>query len=166
MALIVEDGTQVAGANTYATAAAHIAYALLRGVVLDPTKVEQYNANAIDWIENKRNELNGQKVTSTQALQFPRSNLNFDGFDFPSNSIPSLVVKLNSHLIMEQSLGTVLMPTQTEPAVKSETVGPIKTEYAVNAGSLFTPYISAIDEMIKPLLKTGSGAFGLKIVRV
>ena len=166
MALIVEDGSQVAGANAYAAEAAILAYAVARGVTLDPFKIPVYNAIAIDYLEGKRKEYAGYKVSQTQALQFPRTGLVIDGYDFPPNSIPIELIKANCQLIIEQSLGVALMPTQNEPLIKSEAVGPIKTEYVVSAGSIFEPWIASVEILLAPLLKAGSGGFGLVFKRV
>lgn len=167
MALIVENGSQVAGANTYAAMDAIRAYALARGVTLGlDSQVETFNSIAIDYLEGKRKDYLGSKVAVTQSLQFPRVDLIIDGFDFPSTSIPNELIRANCQLIVEQSLGINILPTQNNPAIKSESVGPIKTDYAVNPGSVFEPYLSAVDLLLAPLMKSGSGGFGLTFMRV
>ncbi len=169
MTLIVEDGSIVANANSYADLDYIKAYALARGATLsiDDAVIEQQVAIAMDYIEGKRNEYQGIKVDSTQSLQFPRDYLIIDGFDFDSTSIPKELKNALSQLIIEQTNGIDILPTSDEPAIKKETVGPISTEYAVNIGSIIKPSIPAVDLLLAPLLKNVStSGFALTTIRV
>lgn len=166
MALIVEDGTLVAGANSYASLALIKAFALARGVTLGPDDaIETMSTLAIDYLEGKRNEYQGNKIDASQELQFPRIGVIVDDFEIPYNSIPKAIVNAQCQLIIEQSLGINIMPTQTDAAIKSETIGPIKTDYAVNPGAIVEPHLTSVNMMLKPLFKK-SGGFGLSVVRV
>lgn len=167
MALIVEDGSLVASANSYVSLVDIKAYAVNRGVTLGADSViEAQSRKAIDYLEGKRSEYQGNKITYNQALQFPRYNLYIDDFEFPYDAIPNELKNAQCQLIIEQSLGVNILPTQSDPAVKSETIGPIKTEYAVNAGSLFEPHLLSVDLLLKPLFKTASSGFSLNVVRI
>ena len=167
MALIVENGTGVAGANSYATTDAHRAYAAARGVVLGiDADIETKNALAIDYLEGKRNKFSGSKVNPLQALQYPRYGVSIDGYAMEQTYIPLELIKANSQLILEQQNGVNIMPTQNEPSIKSESIGPIKTEYAINPGSFFEPFIASVETLLEPLYKSGSTGFGLQTLRV
>jgi len=72
MAIIVEDGTVVAGANSYVTESALIAYALDRGIALN-IEASQLLIRAMDWIEVQKYK--GDQVTTDQVLQWPRANV-------------------------------------------------------------------------------------------
>lgn len=166
--LIVEDGSLVTDANSYADIETIKSFAELRGFDLgfDDPLIENRAIKAMDYIEAKRNEFKGTKVDISQELQFPRNNVQIDGFDVPSDSIPKELVKAQCQLVIEQTNGIEIMPTQSEAAIKKETVGPISTEYAVSEGSSFSPFISSVDALLQPLLKTGIGGFSLTTVRV
>lgn len=168
LTLIVEDGTQVTDANSYASLTTIKAYATLRGIVLsiNDTVIENQAIKAMDYIEGKRNQFDGYKVSNTQSLQFPRCNLTIDGFEFPLDAIPNELIKAQSQLVCEQALGVDILPTLTEPPVRKEVVGPIETEYAVAIGSSFDPVIPSVENLLQPLYKSGSTSFALTTVRV
>ena len=168
MALIVEDGTLVLSANSYRDLDDIKAYAEARGVDLgmDDDAIEVWSNKAIAFLESKRKEYQGTKVISTQSLQFPRVDLTIDDFDFPSTEIPSLIADAQCQLIVEQCLGVDIMPTQKEPAIKSEKIGPIQTDYAVNPGNFFTPFIASVETLLEPLFKSNTSEFGIRFLRV
>lgn len=167
MTLIVEDGSLMAGANTYASLDTIKDFALNRGVTLgSDSQIEVWNASAIDYLEGRRCEYEGQKVAQIQSLQFPRTGLVIDGFDFPSTAIPKELVSANCQLIIEQSLGIVLRPTQDGAVVKSETIGLIKTDYAVSVGSHPMPVMPAVEDLLAPLLKRACTGSGFSFMRV
>jgi len=167
MALIVEDGTLVANANSYASLATIKAYAALRGITLgtDPV-IENQAILATDYIESKRNKFQGLKVLSTQALQFPRIYLVIDDNEFPENEIPKELINAECQLVIEQQKGIELMPTINEAPIKKEVIGPMSTEYAVSEGNIFEPALLAVDALLQPLFKNVSSGFSIKTIRV
>jgi len=166
MTLVVEDGSIVANANCYADLATIKAYATARGIALGTdTVIEQQVIKAIDYLEGLRNRFQGNKVVSTQCLQFPRQNVWIDGFEILETVIPNELVKAQCQLVCEQANSIDIMPTQSEPAVKKEVIGPIETEYAVATGTITTPVMTAVDALLEPLFKNNSG-FTLTTVRV
>ncbi len=70
MAIIVEDGTGVTGATTYASEADLTAYADDRGIILSGLKSELL-LNAMDWLELR--PFKGNKADPDQPLEFPRN---------------------------------------------------------------------------------------------
>jgi len=167
MTLIVEDGSIVTDANSYVDLDTIKAYALERLVTLgtDPV-IESFAIKAMEYIESKRDQFQGLKVSGTQSLQFPRYYLEIDGYEFPSDSIPNILQKAQCQLVIEQTNGVDIMPTNTEPAIKKEVVGPITTEFAVSTGSYFEPFISSVENLLKPLLKQASKGFSISTLRV
>jgi len=167
MTLIVEDGTMPAGANSYASLVTLKAYASLRGIDLGTvdSTIEVWAIKAIDYLESKRNDFQGNKLTNTQSLQFPRFNVFVDGFDYTS-LIPGILVNAQCQLVMELKNGVDIMPTITDPAIKSEKIGPIQTDYAVNPGDYFMPELSAVDALLQPLFKNGNAGYTIKTMRV
>lgn len=165
MTLVVEDGSVVSGANSYASLETIKAYAAARGVTLGADAViEQQAIIAVDYIESFRLQFQGIKVSASQPMQFPRIGVEIDGFLIDNNVIPNEVVKAQCQLVCEQANDVELMPTKSEPAVKKEVVGPIETEYAVSNGSIVTPVFTYVDNLLRVLFKNAS--FAIKTVRV
>jgi hypothetical protein len=167
MALIVEDGTIVANANAYADSDFIKEYALARGVTLTDATIETKAIIAMDYIESKRNEFQGIKVSNLQPLQFPRLYLVIDDNQFPANQIPIELKNALSQLVIEQENGINILPTANKAPVKKTTIGPISKEYAVNPGEIFEPIIKSVDILLEPLLKSVSkSGFKLSTLRV
>lgn len=168
MALIVEDGSNVANANSYAELAYIKAYAQLRGITLAADAViENQVALAMDYLESKRNNYQGLKTYPDQSLQFPRNYLVIDSNEFPNNAIPKELKNALSQLVIEIENGISILPTINEAPIKRETVGPITTEYAVNPGTGLEPIIFSVEALLQPLFKNStSSGFGVKFMRV
>jgi hypothetical protein len=183
-ALIVEDGSGVSGANSYASLATIKTFALSRGYdlsKLDNAQLTAYSFLAIDYLENFREKFKGIKATQAQALQWPRMidldeavwsefssdntavNVQIDGFDILPNQIPIQLVNAQCQLIMEQVNGTTLSPTNqaSELYVRVKQIGPLRTEYFAPANA---PSMPMVDAFMWPLL-SDAGAY-IRTVRV
>jgi hypothetical protein len=87
MTLIVEDGSRVAGANTYISLASFKAWADDRNITYSSDNhVEAQILRAMDYIESL--SFIGFKETSTQSLQWPRVNVVIDGFALNPFTLP------------------------------------------------------------------------------
>lgn len=165
MALIVEDGTIVDNANSYASLDTIKAYALNRGITLGTdSEIETQAFKAMDYIESKRNKFKGSKQTQNQPLQFPRIDVVIDDFELPINTIPNELTCVECQLIIEQKNGIDIMPTQDEAAVTSEKIGPMQTDYAVNPGNYLSPFMPIVDGLLAPLFKIVPN--GITFIRV
>lgn len=165
MALTVEDGTVVTNANSYNTLVEIKAYAASRGFALPSTDsaIEIESNKAMDYLESKRDMYEGEKVSSLQELQFPRTDLVIDGIDFPADEIPGILKKAQCQLICLSSSGVDLMPTITGGFIKKEKIGPIETEYSENFS--LSPDMPTVDALLQPLYKS-AGGFSLSTLRV
>lgn len=85
MALIVEDGSRPAGANSYISIADFETYALTRGITVngDP---EELLIRAMDFLEGL--SYIGEKYTIAQTLQWPRWDVVIDNFYVNANTVP------------------------------------------------------------------------------
>src|SRR5882724_1128998 len=132
MALIIEDGSLVAGAESYVSAGDARAYALKRGITLsaDDADIEVALVKSMDYLESFAN-YKGQKVETTQALSWPRQWVIIDtmfltgswfsewdtwgglvaGDFFPSDQIPPHLISAQCQLAIEVNNGVDLMPT-------------------------------------------------------
>lgn len=163
--IIVEDGSNVTGANSYADLDEVKAYAAMRGFNLgnDDEKIKARMILAMDYIESFGSKFGGEPTYVDQSLSWPRY-----GFgDFASNYMPPNLLKAQAQLVVEQANGIVLMPTNAGGAfITKEKVGPIETEYSeaiALSGSANNPSMPAVDALLSGLFRSGS--FRLKTYR-
>lgn len=177
MAIIVEDGTGVAGANSYVTLAEARDYAAGRGVTLgDDAAVTVLLNKAMDYIESFRAQYQGRKTYPTgahpapQALQWPRKGVRIDGLVWASDAIPAELKAALCQTIIEAHTRPDgnLAPSSDGKVVKREKVDVIEREFMTYdelgnnvPGSLSYP---AVDWLLEPLF--GSYGLSLRTVRV
>lgn len=182
MAVIVEDGTGLANANSFTTVAAANAYFSARGnaawdALDDVDDKAPALIRATDFMEQMfRDRWAGYRQTLAQSLSWPRYEVpikdfgngygfgrgySFYGAYYPVNVVPALVANACAELALKIASGTELAP-DIDRQTSRETVGPITVEYF--QGSL--PYVQfrAIDQMLLPLF-SGTGGPSAKVVR-
>jgi hypothetical protein len=150
MAIIVEDGTEVAGANSYVSVADLEAYAAARGITLvaDP---EILLIRAMDYIESL--SYCGSKLSLSQTLQWPRYGVWVDGYPYPVNTIPTELK--NALMQTALSIDAGVDPLSTIPRViHSASVGPMSVTY--EDGS-HTETIRSINAYISKLIACHAG---------
>lgn len=160
MALIVEDGSIVSGANSYASVSDIEAYATVRGITyVDSTQVELFAIQSMDYLETL--EYKGERVDpDMQELQWPRKNAIVNGVTLPDDKIPKGIKNAQMQLCIYRAQGIELFETGTGGQfVTREKIGPIETEYseAVFMAQGGSPIIPLAEAMLKPYLATGSG---------
>jgi hypothetical protein len=155
MALVIETGSGVEGANSYgvtdaaATLTAARAYAADRGVTLsnDAAVVTTYLIKATDYLESFK--YRGVPTSAEQPLSFPRKQLYaIDGSEFPSDKLPDSLLRALYQLCIEQSNGVVLQRT-TDPKGKGflvrEKIDVIEKQYSEQVStSLNMPAVNAL----------------------
>lgn len=169
MALIVEDGSIVANANTYNTVADARTYADLRGIEMpvDDAAVEAMLIQSMDFFESYANKFIGDKKTNGQPLSWPRENVTLEGFEQPSDEIPRLVQYAQLAVAMEIAQGIdPYNPTEPKGAVTEERVeGAVTVKYA-NSGKLMpVSAYSKSSALIQALLKNGGLGLAGKAIR-
>ena len=112
--LIVEDGSQVAGAEAYASVAdatayfaarANAAWAALASDALREAALRQ----ACDYIEAMYGtRWKGERVATTQALSWPRDGVVVDGVELSTTAIPAALMRANIELALKASSGELL----------------------------------------------------------
>lgn len=156
MALVIEDGSGVAGANSYIDVTAARAYASARGLSLPATDadVEVLLIKAMDFIEAFRTEFQGLKTDTAQALQWPRTGATLDGYEVASDTIPTVLASAQAQLAADANLQE-LMPTRTGREVVMEKVDVISVQYAESGDTNPQPIFTKAEALLKPLLKRG-----------
>ena len=159
MALVIEDGTNVANADSYITIAEYNTWADARftaGRTTAPATdaaAEALIYRAMDYFEAQ--SFQGYIANDGQALQWPRTWVTIDSFAVGANEIPKEVKNSIYELAYgeEKSYGSL---DAIERKIKKEKIDVIETEYADNSSSS-TLNIAVPNDMKKLLAGGGSG---------
>src|SRR3990167_3609675 len=161
MALIVEDGSQVAGAESYESVAGATAYHLARGnstwALLTTGQSEEALRRATDYMEQMyRARWKGWRVSSTQVLCWPRAGVEIPdkpyGTLVATDEIPQAVKDACSEYALKAGAAD-LAPDLTRGKA-AVTVGPIAVTY--DTASPEAKRYRALDALLKPFLKASS----------
>jgi hypothetical protein len=162
MTLIVEAGMGLPDAESYASVAQADAYHAKRlntawAALAEPTK-ESLLIKATEYMVGQyRERWKGRRRTSTQALDWPRYDVEMDDVEayLGADIVPVEVQNACAVLALQANSGD-LAPA-LKRAIKEKVIGPIKTVYADGAPE-FVRY-RAVDQLLKPFL-CGSGLTG------
>lgn len=166
MAIIVETGAIVPGANSYVTEAELNAYAAARGVTLTES-AELLLIKAIDYLATLEDSWQGSRVSATQPLAWPRQGVSLYGFAVASDTIPQSLKDGQCQLAIEADTQD-LMPNVAANATGSvirEKVDVIEVAYAEGAGNT-QPVFTAANRILKPLMRNTGGASNFPVTRV
>lgn len=164
MALVIEDGSIIADADSYATVEELEAYIQTRGVVLETalsnTQKEALLIQAMDFINAKYSSIfMGERVSANQELDWPRTGAWLHGFPLESDEIPRNIIYGQLAAAVE-AITQDLLPNP-EAAVKREKVGDIEVEYTNSGKVLPVSAFAKADALLRPLCKHGA----LQVVR-
>lgn len=165
MSLIVEDGTIVAGAESYISVTDASTYHSNRGntawaALTSDAVREQCLRKATDYmLQAYRGVWKGQRVSSAQALDWPRYSVYTEDLDAPlsygdtaflvaSNIVPTEVKNACAELALKSA--TASLNPDLGKDIISQTVGPISTTYKDSSPQ--QKRYQAIDMMLRPYL--------------
>lgn len=171
MALIVEDGSGIADAESYISVSDAVAYAEARGLTFpgttgpEITAAEQALRRATEFIDQRYgSRFIGQWTTTTQALAWPRVYAYYRDEALADDFIPPQVKAAT----VQAAVRELASPGSLTPDVTTGTIkkrvrveGAVEVEYAVGAGNAAsqTPIVSIIDQILAPLLAMVSSAY-------
>ncbi len=162
MALTVESGAGDANADSLITLEEMQSFASVRGeTISDDEVVEQQIRKAHDYLVRFEDRFQGWRRVETQALPFPREPVYLYGRILDDGAIPTTLKNAICQLVIE-GLTLDVLPTSTGQIVTGETVGPISTTYAAQAGQSPIPGFPRVDAYLSPLFKNK----GLSTLRV
>lgn len=168
MALIVEDGTIVTGAESYATVAFADAYFASRGVAawaaIASTELKEIALRkATDYMTAVYRDMwAGSRVNEVQELDWPRENVYRDRYVLVLNTVvPVEVQRACCEFALRTTTGDLI--TDQVASVLREKVGPIEVEYA--GGQSTQVSFAYVNNMLAPYLN-GGGANQRRLVRV
>jgi hypothetical protein len=161
MALIVEDGTGLADAESFISVADATAYHAARGndawaALASDAEREKYLRRATDYMEEVYRDMwAGYRRTVTQALCWPRYMVPIKdspgGYAslpsyYPDDSVPKLVARACAALALKAITGD--LEPDLDAQVKRKSVGPLDVEYYEKPMQPKRP--RAVDEMLQP----------------
>lgn len=139
MSLIVEDGTGLADAESYASVAYadtyHSNFGNAAWALLTTEQKEQSLRKATDYISGSYGgSFAGYRTTNTQALDFPRSELPKVGYGvvyYGNNEIPAELLKATAILALKSTSSALV--SDTARLTKREKVDVLEIEYMEGA---------------------------------
>jgi hypothetical protein len=158
VALVVEDGTGKADAESFITLAAattrhaNLGNAAWAAAATDAVREAALRRATVFMEQAYRERWQGYRRTNTQALSWPRWWVSIDNFPVDPDSVPVEVANACADLALA-ALTDDLNPTLTR-GVRRKKIGPLETEY-----DPYSPQGSrrpAIDMALSPFLKGSS----------
>ena len=149
MALVIENGSVVANANSYVTLAEYREWANARGISASDSDavLERRILRSMDYFE----QLNfiGNKANENQPLQWPRTEALIDGYYADATEIPAQVKRALYEAIKVEADGYSNLNTQDRRTIR-EKIGDIEIEYADNSENrTITPALtSALSKLV------------------
>ena len=159
--IIVENGTVVAGANSYVSEAGLLDYAASRGVTLTGA-TDVLIIKAMDYIESL--SFIGDKHREAQPLQWPRDEVYIDRYYIERETIPKELK--NGVYTAALAIDAELDPLRiVGRATKREKVDVIEVEYMDSAASetIVRTISAALYKILRP---GGHGGTSFRVVRV
>lgn len=161
MALLVEDGTGIDGANSYNSVLEIRDYAASRGATLpvDDSAVEILAIKAADYLDVK--DWKGRELSPLQGLAWPRSFVDTD--DALEISYPKEIKKAQCQLVIEAMTGDLMPSTRPGKYKRTRVEGAIDVEYPSFDEARAQPSFRLVEALIRPFLVAGAG---LRTVRI
>lgn len=153
MAIVVEDGSVVTGANSYATEAELQAYADARGITV-AGQTDEDLLKAMDYLETQ--PFIGRKSTQGQPLQWPRDGVVIDGYSYEASNLPRELKE--ALLVIAISIDQGLDPlADLAPALKRKRVkaGSVESEKEYQDGAASRTISQSISRALRKLVRAG-----------
>ena len=157
--LIIEDGTVVANANSFATDDEFKTYANLRNFDVPATQPdrEALLILAIDYIFSKEQGMQGSRVSMEQELPFPRYGVCANNFRVASTDIPKSLKKAQMELALQASTSSLLVTGETSN-LASFSVDGVYSESYFSGGSWTQVRTDRADAYLLPLMINGGNS--------
>jgi hypothetical protein len=156
MAIVVEDGTGKADAESFVTVAEAQAFASARSLTLPAPEadVEKLLVKAADFILGLEPQFKGLRSEEYQRLPFPRYNVTLHGWLVNSNEIPAPLKEAQIRLAISANTNE-LRPDGTGREVVRQKIGPIETEYSKQGSGTINPQFNQAMDFLRPLFRSG-----------
>lgn len=163
MALILEDGTVVANAQSFVEAVDLAAYAALRGISFPALEAdqEQLLIKGMDYLLNREGEFKGSRVSAAQTLPFPRSGVYIFDFPLDSTTVPEQAKNAQIEAALFENTDS-LLKNITNKNIQSSAVGSLRESY-FNGGSWEVVRADRVNAQLTQLIENSSG---ITLVRI
>ena len=162
MELLIEDGSNVAGANSFVTDVEYLAYSTARGLTVGATAVlrEVELIQSMDYLFSRELDMQGDRTTGTQENIYPRQNVFIRNIRLASDAIP---IELKNAQMEggHAANGQELLINEDSQNIESEKLDTLEVEY-YSGGSFTNVRLDRVNNYLKPLLKNQLG----RLVRI
>lgn len=154
MALVVETGAIVPGADSYVSLADARALAAGYGLALpvDNIAAEAALRNGAVYVGLQEPFMCGRRVSASQSLAYPRQGVSLYGFALASDVIPPQIVHAQVVAAVEYGAGTDVRASSDGRVTESERVEDAVTVSYFNNGATGATTITAAMDALRPLL--------------
>jgi hypothetical protein len=154
VALVVENNTGLANADSYVSLVEFQAWFAARGLEVDLTDAEQEAKLrlAFDYV-NANWAYKSSPVSNDQAGEFPRVDLS-DGSGRVTSNVPKRVKDAQCYAAFYGATEDLFVVAERGGQVASEAVGPISTSYF--AGAPAATLFAAVEKMLACFVKDGA----------
>ena len=168
MALVVEDGSIVPGADSYVSLADARALAAGYGLTLpaDDTEAEVALRNGAVYVGLQEPAMCGRRVSASQALAYPRQGVSLYGFALASDVIPPQVIHAQIVAAVEYGAGTDVRASSDGRVTETERVeGAVTVSYFNNGATGSATTITAAMDAMRPLLCGSANGVSFNVYR-
>ena len=162
MALIIEDGSIVAGADSYQSLADARTDAANRGLTLDANDViaeAQLRQGYYYLTSNYERVIQGFRVSPNQTGMMPRNYMEAYGFPVANTAIPVAFKQSQVNAAAIVASGADMNAAQTGQDLASFNVDGVYSEsYRTDSRTVLVPKIASIDQLLFPYTKAGANA--------
>lgn len=165
--IYVEDGSNVAGANSYVELADVKTDLAQRGITAPADDIlQKYMVDSFAHINTLEDKFSGSRTTRGQAGAFPRTEAYSDATPLESDEIPVEIINGQYQLIADLVNGLTLSSfVSDQRIVIEEQLGPIREKRTENAGLTNAPDLTYFNALIAPLLRGNALVGGFMVVR-
>ena len=158
MALTVETGAVVTGADTYVSRADFIAFALTTGIVIaDEQATDDMLVKAFRYINNLESQLKGIRTAKANPNAYPRSGLIIEDYSWLETEIPRQVILAQELLALDINAGIDIYnrpQSASTPIRKQRVEGAVSREFAV-ADAMKLSSLTETRAVLASLMKNG-----------
>lgn len=164
MALTVETGAIVPGADSYVSLANARTKAAALGLTLPVADADADVAlrNGRLYVDGYEGQFSGQRVSQAQPLAWPRQFATLHGYYWPSDAIPPALIDAQVMAASAIAGGANPWAVDDGKAVASEAVdGAVSISYHYNGKTGSSVRLTQADQALQPLLANGYGGFSV-----
>lgn len=172
MAIIIEDGTSIAGANSYVSLAEARTFLESYGFSLpsDDTVAEALLVKAALYLSSFDEDILGQRESALQPMLWPRSgDLYINSTEsLPGDSVPQALKDAQCFAAKAEASGELLSSSASDEegrAITKEKIGPIETTYQVQSGGSPSPYdpkkVGSVELALRAIKRSRASSSGI-----